>query len=119
MLCGEKALVSKVPSWRCVTGISNGANSALNTFVALASAEIIADSGRWNAGDKLDIILGVKKRTDGFPTNRCVGRRCGCGSGKLWRSGRKDWRVSIGVRRRVFRRSESVEGESVAIGVDG
>jgi hypothetical protein len=35
------------------------------------------------------------------------------------RSGRKDWRVRIGVRIRVFRRSLSVEGESVAIGEVG
>jgi hypothetical protein len=35
------------------------------------------------------------------------------------RSGRKACRVRIGVRRRVFKRLDNVEGERVAIGDDG
>ena len=76
----------------------------------------IDDSGRWKAGLRLDIIDGVRTSTDGFGV-RLEGE--GWWNGREVRSGRKVWRVRIGVRRRVFRRSERVEGWRVAIGEQG
>jgi hypothetical protein len=49
---------------------------------------------------------GVRTRTDGLGTVDV-------------RSGRKFWSVRIGVRRRVLRRSESVEGGRAATGAEG
>jgi hypothetical protein len=76
----------------------------------------IADSGRWKAGFRLDIIEGVRTSTDGFGAG-LEGE--GWWRGREVRSGRKVWRVRIGVRRRVFRRSERLEGWRVAIGEQG
>jgi hypothetical protein len=96
-LCGEKELKSNVPSWRWLTGISSGASSACKTSVKLESAETREDSGRWKAGRRLEIMEGVRMRTEGLGVEDV-------------RSGRKVWRVRIGVRTRVFRRSFKVEG---------
>lgn len=103
-----------------MTGISRGFNSAVRTAVNELRAEIMLDSGRWKAGERLAIMLGVRTRTDGL-IGSCVGVmfECGCDRGRIWRSGRKVCRVRIGVRRRVFRRSERVEGERVAMGWEG
>lgn len=106
MLCGEKALKSNVPNCICITGISSGANSAVKTSVKLDSAAMIEDSGRWKAGRRAGIMDGVRTRTEGLVA-------------VVVRSGRKVWSVRIGVRRRVFRRSESVAGGSAAMGVEG
>jgi len=115
-LCGEKAPRSNVPSCRWETGISSGASSADNTEVKELRAAQIVDSGRWKAGFRLDIMEGVRTRTDGLGP---VVDGAGWCSGREARNGRKVWRVRIGVRRRVFRRSESVEGGRVAIGEEG
>jgi hypothetical protein len=115
-LCGEKAPTSNVPSCRWETGISSGASSADNTAVNDDRAAQIADSGRWKAGFRLDIIEGVRTSTDGFGAG-LEGE--GWWRGREVRSGRKVWRVRIGVRRRVFRRSERLEGWRVAIGEQG
>jgi len=77
LLWGEKDERSKVPSWRCVTGISRGASSEDNTLVKAVSAETQADSGRWKAGFKLDIIDGVRTRTEGLVVVVNVPWRCG------------------------------------------
>lgn len=58
--------MSKVPSWICVTGISRGDSSDDRTEVKAFSAAIVRDSGRWKAGFRLEIMLGVKTRIDGF-----------------------------------------------------
>lgn len=109
---------SKVPSWRCVTGILRGASSALNTEEREVRAEFIRDSGAWKAGFKEDIIEGVRRRIEGL-RGADVGCGPGCVRGRDCRSGRKVWRVRIGVRRRVLRRSEMVLGERAAIGEEG
>jgi hypothetical protein len=116
LLCGEKQLKSNVPNCKCVTGIASGESSAFNTWVADSKAATIEDSGRWKAGLRLDIIDGVRTRTDGLGG---VAKGAGRGNGREVRSGRKVWRVKIGVRRRVFKRSERVEGKRVAIGEEG
>jgi hypothetical protein len=105
-LCGSKALRSKLPKCICTTGISSGASSAVKTSAKLVRAEVMDDSGRWKAGRREDIIEGVRSRTEGL------------GAAAV-RSGRKVCRVKIGVRRRVLRISESVDGESVAMGCEG
>jgi hypothetical protein len=88
------------------------------TDVKLESAAQIEDSSKWNAGLRLGIMEGVMTRTEGLGA---AGAEWSCGwwSGREVRSGRKAWRVRIGVKRRVFRRSERVEGERVAIGEEG
>lgn len=112
--------MSKVPSWICVTGIPRGWSSEERTEVKEERAETIADSGRWKAGFRLDIIEGVRTRTEGL-TGVGGGPGCtwGCERGRICRSGRKVWSVRMGCKRRVFRRSESADGASVAIGKEG
>lgn len=83
MLCGEKALKSNVPSWRCVTGIFKGASSEDRVVVKLFSAEVMRDSGAWNAGWRELIIEGVRTRTEGFDEWFVWW------NGRVWRSGRK------------------------------
>lgn len=65
-------------------------------------------------------MLGVSTSTDGLVLLLCVDAECdcGCGSGRAWRRGRKACSVRMGVRKRVWRRSESVPGERVAMGED-
>jgi hypothetical protein len=75
-----------------------------------ARAAQMLDSGAWKAGLREGIMEGVRTRTDGFGA--------GVGEGEV-SSGRKDWSVRMGVRRRVLRRSEKVVGERVAIGEVG
>jgi len=72
----------------------------------LVRAATREDSGRWKAGRRWDIIEGVRMRMEG------LGR-------VVVRSGRKLWRVRIGVRRRVFKRSERVDGGRAAMGAEG
>jgi hypothetical protein len=119
-MCGEKALVSNVPNWRWVTGMERGESSDERTEVKAFRAETERDSGRWKAGFRLEIMLGVKTRIDGFGVEAagpvC---RCGWGKGRICRRGRKVWRVRIGVRRRVLRRSESWDGGREASGKVG
>jgi hypothetical protein len=57
---------SKLPSCRWVTGIPSGDNSADRTFAEAAKALFTALSGRWKAGLKLEMIPGVRRRTDGL-----------------------------------------------------
>jgi len=66
-----------VPSWRWVTGISRGASSEDRTLVKAVSADTQADSGRWKAGFKLEIIDGVRTRTEGLAVVVDVAWRCG------------------------------------------
>ena len=78
------------------------------------------DSGRWKAGLREGMMVGVRTRIEGF----CGGGagpafKCGWERGREVRSGRKVCRVKMGVRRRVLRRSERVLGAKVAIGPDG
>lgn len=58
--------VSNVPSWRWVTGMPMGESSEERTDVKDERAETMLDSGAWNAGDRLEIMDGVRTRTDGF-----------------------------------------------------
>lgn len=58
--------MSKVPSWRCVTGIPRGCSSEERTVVKDERAETMADSGRWKAGFRLEIMEGVRTRTEGL-----------------------------------------------------
>jgi hypothetical protein len=84
------------------------------------SAETIADSERWKAGFRLEIMEGVRTRTEGL-IGGVGGLGCWSGweRGRIWRSGRKVWSVRMGCRRRVLRRSERADGASVAIGREG
>lgn len=66
MLCGEKEETSKVPSWRCFTGIPRGSSSDVSVCANVVSAVVIRDSGRWKEGEREDIMLGVRRRTDAF-----------------------------------------------------
>jgi hypothetical protein len=109
--------VSKFPSLRCVTGMPRGASSEESTEVKDDSAATMLDSGAWNAGDKLEIIDGVRTSTDGFGGEPAC--ECWCEAFGEARIGRKDCRVRMGVSRRVFSRSLSVEGDKVAIGEEG
>jgi len=77
LLCGEKDERSKVPSWRCVTGMSRGASSEDRTLVKEVSADTQADSRRWKAGLKLEIIDGVRTRTEGLAIVVDAPWRCG------------------------------------------
>jgi hypothetical protein len=113
-----KGEVSKVPSWICVTGIPRGWSSDERTEVKDERAETIADSGRWKAGFRLEMMEGVRTRTEGL-TGVGAGPGCGCERGRIWRSGRKVCSVRMGCKRRVFRRSERADGASVAIGKEG
>lgn len=61
-----KALVSKVPSWRCVTGMLRGESSAVRTVERDVKAEFISASGAWKAGEREDIIEGVRRRIEGL-----------------------------------------------------
>ena len=54
-----KALRSKVPSWRCVTGILRGEISAVR-------AELMRASGAWKAGEREVIMEGVRRRMEGL-----------------------------------------------------
>jgi len=53
-----------------VTGIFRGESSAPRVCVKEVSAAVIEDSGRWKAGFRLGIILGVRTRTDGLVVAR-------------------------------------------------
>lgn len=94
----------------------SGASSAESTDVKDVSPAIMLLSGRWNAGLRLEIMLGVRTSTEGLSGAVWL---LWCGRGSDWRSGKNVCTVRIGVRRRVFNRSEIVDGESVAIGADG
>jgi len=103
-----------------VTGIPSGASSEVRVCVKDVKADIIADSGKWNAGLREDIIFGVKTNTDGLAAADVgVEWRFRWERGRDWRSGRKVWSVRIGVRRRVFRRSERDEAGRMAMGAEG
>jgi len=56
---------SKVPSWRCWTGMERGASSDLKTAAKPVRAGTRADSTEWKAGERLGIIEGVRMRTEG------------------------------------------------------
>lgn len=109
--------MSNVPSWRCVTGIPTGESSEERTDVKDDRAETILASGAWKAGEMLEMMVGVRTRTEGF--GEAIESGCWCEVLGEARSGRKDCKVRIGVIRRVFRRSLSVEGDRVAIGAEG
>jgi hypothetical protein len=110
-------VVSKVPSFRCVTGIERGRSSDVRTEVNEESAETMLDSARWKAGLRLEIMEGVRTKTEGLgPFDGEPACKFGCERGSIWSSGRNACSVRIGVKKRVFRRSESVDGGSVAIG---
>jgi len=82
--------VSKVPSRMCVTGIPSGCSSEVRTEVNDVSAETIADSGRWKAGFRLEIMEGVRTRTEGLiGGGGGLGCCIGWDRGRIWRSGRK------------------------------
>jgi hypothetical protein len=115
-LCGEKTEVSKLPSWRWVTGMPMGDSSEVRTEVKEDRAATMLDSGAWKGGDRLEMMQGVRTRTDGFGGGPGYERWGVLGEA---RSGRKDCRVRMGDRRRVFRMSLSVEGDRVAIGEEG
>lgn len=67
-----------------------GWSSEERTEVKEESAETIADSGRWKAGFRLEIIEGVRTRTEGLVGGGGgPGCWCGCGRGSICRSGRK------------------------------
>jgi len=66
LLYGEKELMSKVPSWRCVTGIERGASSAVKTVENVVKAVFKSDSGRWKEGERADMMDGVSNNTDGL-----------------------------------------------------
>jgi hypothetical protein len=57
--------------------MSRGASSEDNTLVKAVSADTQADSGRWKAGFKLEIIDGVRTRTEGLAVVVDVPWRCG------------------------------------------
>jgi hypothetical protein len=100
--------------------MERGQSSDCRTLVKAFRAETERDSGRWKAGFRLEIILGVRTKMDGFGAG-IAGPVCRCGwlKGRIWRRGRKVWRVRIGVRRRVLRRSESWDGGREARGEVG
>lgn len=66
MLCGEKEETSKEPSWRCITGMLRGRSSEVRVWVKVVRAVVIRDSGRWKEGEREDIMLGVRRRTEGL-----------------------------------------------------
>lgn len=68
--CGAKDEKSKVPSWRCVTGMFRGESSAVRVCVNEVSAAVMEDSGRWKAGFRLGIMFGVRTRTEGLVAAR-------------------------------------------------
>jgi len=94
-----------------------GESSEERTDVKDERAETMLDSGAWNAGDRLEIMEGVRTRTDGF--DGVVETACGCKVPEEAKTGRKDCKVRIGVSKRVFKRSLNVDGERVAIGAEG
>ena len=61
-----KALRSKVPSWRCVTGILRGEISAVRTVERDVRAELMRASGAWKAGEREVIMEGVRRRMEGL-----------------------------------------------------
>ena len=63
---GVKALRSKVPSWRCVTGILRGEISAVRTVERDVRAELMRASGAWKAGEREVIMEGVRRRMEGL-----------------------------------------------------
>lgn len=118
--CGRKEDTSKVPRWRCVTGISRGVSSAVRTDERDVRAELMRDSGAWKAGLSEDMMEGVRNTTDGLAMGGGGPALVfGCEKGRLCRSGRNDWRVRMGVRTRVLRRSEMVVWERAAMGDAG
>lgn len=69
-----KALRSKVPSWRCVTGILRGEISAVRTVERDVRAELMRASGAWKAGEREVIMEGVSRRIEGLgPSATAVG----------------------------------------------
>ncbi len=61
-----KEVKSKVPSCKWVTGSERGESSDCRTDVKDVKAEVMVDSERWKAGERLDIMEGVKRRIDGL-----------------------------------------------------
>jgi hypothetical protein len=116
-LCGENREVSNVPSWRCVTGMPIGESSEESTDVKEERAETMLDSGAWNGGERLEMMEGVRTRTDGL--DGAAEGECCCGLPEEAKRGRKDCRVNIGVSKRVFKRSLNADGERVAMGAEG
>ena len=70
-----------------------GESSAVRTVEREVKAEFMSASGAWKAGDREEIIEGVRRRMAGL-TDAAGGVemawRCGCVRGRIWRSGRKD-----------------------------
>ena len=99
-----------------MTGIFRGRSSFARPEANEESADTIIDSGIWKAGLRLDIIDGVRIKTEGLTG---FGAGPGCESGSICSRGRKVCSVRIGASCRVFTRSESVDGESVARGEAG
>lgn len=94
----------------------NGESSAVRTEVKEDRAATMLDSGAWKGGDRLEMMLGVRTRTDGFGVWPGYERFEVVGEA---RSGRNACRVRIGDKRRVLRSSLSVDAGSVAIGEEG
>lgn len=111
-------MVSKAPSFRWETGMLKGRSSERRTVANEESAEVMADSGRWKAGEREEIREGVRRRTLGFVV-LWLGLWCGWLRGRSWRRGRKACVVIIGVKSRVLRRSERVEGGRAESGREG
>lgn len=99
--------------------MERGESSADRTRVKDVRAETTALSGAWKAGEREGIMDGVRRRTEGLVDGEVPGWCCGCESGTEVRSGRKLWRVRIGLKRRVLRMSDRVFGDRVAIGAEG
>lgn len=109
-LAGMKPEKSNVPSCRCVTGMSRGRSSAVNTSVKAERAAHTVASGAWNGGLIDEMIDGVKTRTFGGIHFSPIGWR------REVSSGRNACIVIMGCRRWVLKRSENLEGGIVAMG---
>jgi hypothetical protein len=100
--------------------MSRTESSAERTEVKEVRAATRVDSGAWKAGEREGMMVGVRTRTEGLGVvGGGPGLRYGWERGRDVRRGRKVWRVRMGVRTRVLRRSLRVEGERVAIGEEG
>lgn len=93
-----------------------GESSEERTDVKEESAETMLDSGAWKGGDRLEMMEGVRTRTDGFGGAVEIE---GCEALEEAKRGRKDCKLRIGVSKRVFKRSLNVDGERVAMGAEG
>lgn len=49
-----------------MTGMSKGESSEVRTEVKDVRALFIIDSGRWKEGEREEIMLGVRRRTEGL-----------------------------------------------------